>query len=96
LQITIFNELRMKKIRNSVYLILFGICLCTFYSCKKEIEIVDLNTLGAVYYPLAIDKFWIYKVDSIHYSKTIGVVVDSSSSYIMELVRVSFLNKDNG
>jgi len=80
LQITIFNELRMKKIRNSVYLIIFGICLCTLYSCKKETEIIDPNALGAAYYPLTIDKFWIYKVDSINYSKTIGVVVDSSSS----------------
>lgn len=95
MQINIFNELRMKKIRNSVYLIIFGICLCTLYSCKKETEIIDPNALGAAYYPLTIDKFWIYKVDSINYSKTIGVVVDSSSSYIMELVRDSFLNKEN-
>lgn len=85
----------MKKINLSLNFLLFGICMGAIFSCKEETDPLDLNSLGSAYYPISIDQYWIYQVDSINYSKTIGVKIDSSSSYIMELVRDSFLNKDN-
>lgn len=79
-----------EKINLSLNLLLFGICMGAIFSCKEETDPLDLNSLGSAYYPISIDQYWIYQVDSINYSKTIGVKIDSSSSYIMELVRDSF------
>ncbi len=64
-------------------------------ACDPEVEVLDETTFGYTYTPFELGKFWIYKTDSIYFSKEIVVTIDSVSVEIMEEVVDTFRNANN-
>ncbi len=59
-------------------------------ACDSEAEVLDESTFGYSYTPLELVKFWIYKTDSIYFSKEIVVTIDSVSVEIMGVIVDTF------
>lgn len=72
------------------FLLLFILISCS----ENEIEIIDPNSYGFDYYPVEIGRSWTFKTDSILYKKQIGIIVDTTTSFLREEVTDSFRNAE--
>lgn len=75
---------------NFVFLI-FGVWILTSTACtKNETEQLDDIQMGYNYFPVQIGNEWVYQTDSIIYSLQALVQIDSSRSFIREVVVDTF------
>lgn len=82
------------KLRTSVGLLFCWISL-GLLSCNSEKEILDADALGYTYYTLTVGQQRVYLTDSIYITKAGIVRKDTIRTYILELVRDSFINSLN-
>ena len=65
-----------------------------FISCGEDVTLnLDDFDTGSRYHPASLDRFWIYKIDSLTITNG-GSVVSSSTSFLRESLVSSFLNPD--
>jgi len=83
---------KMQFIKTVVIILVTGLVI---NARDPEAEVLDESTFGYSYTPLEVGKFWIYKTDSIYFSKEIVVTIDSVSVEIMEEVVDTFRNANN-
>lgn len=74
---------------------LFFLLFISISCSKNETEVLDDSTFAYDYYPIAIGKEWIYRTDSILFSLRSKVVIDTSYSYVRELVTDTFRDGQN-
>lgn len=77
--------------------ILFTVMAIGVISCDKEISPnSELTKESKKYLPLAIDKYWIYSVDSIKYNRVLGqVIIDTIKATYKETITDTFRNNEN-
>lgn len=73
-----------------LFCLLFSIVY--FTACEDVKEDVKLDSFGYEYFPLEMDAFWIYKVDSVIYTK-LGDEKDTTSSYVKEEIIEVFVDQ---
>jgi len=85
-----------KNRSNYLHAFVFGMWILTWFACSKnETDPLDDEQLGYNYFPISIGNEWIYQTDSIIYSLQASVQIDSSRSFIREVVVDTFRDAVN-
>lgn len=85
-----------KNRSNLLYAFVLGMWILTCFACStNETDPLDDEQLGYNYFPISIGNEWIYQTDSIIYSLQATVQIDSSRSFIREVVVDTFRDAVN-
>lgn len=85
-------EIKKMQLTKVTLLFFLSVIFISLSSCDSTTEEYNLGDQGFDYFPLAKNKFWIYKVDSLIYTD-VGNTIDTTSSFLKEEITDVYLDQ---